>query len=470
MKSAPVKIILVFLFLFFLSYPTFSQGTIKIDVKERVKNGDKIIFKAWKSYDTKTIDSLPGFKSNNLTPSKYGFFKSIQGNATGFFHTQKIGGRWWVVDPEGNAGINILINSFQKGPSDKNKYAYNQLFNNGDEWMERSIEMFRKYGFNGAGSWSDIDAIRIYNKTARKPFPYTIMLNWMSGYGKHRGGTYQLAGHTGYPNQCIFVFDKGFEEYCDKKAADLLHYVKDPNLIGYFSDNELPFSKSNLKGYLKLPQDDPGFKAATNWLKEKGVAANKLTDKHLEDFAGFVAEKYYSVVSNAIRKNDPNHMYLGSRLYASSPHIQSVLATCGKYVDIITINYYNNWEAKDIHLENWEKWTDKPFQVTEFYTKAEDSGLPNTAGAGWTVRTQKDRGYAYQHFCMSLLKASNCVGWHWFKYMDNDPTYDKAEPSNTDSNKGLFDNDYKPYKDMLEKMEVLNNSYIDLITFFKNNN
>ena len=31
----------------------------------------------------------------------------------------------------------------------------------------------------------------------------------MSSYGKKRGGTFQKPGHTGYPNDCIFVFDPG---------------------------------------------------------------------------------------------------------------------------------------------------------------------------------------------------------------------------------------------------------------------
>lgn len=43
-------------------------------------------------------------------------------------------------------------------------------------------------------------------------------------------------------------------------------------------------------------------------------------------------------------------------------------------------------------MQNWDVWANKPFIITEFYTKAEDSGLTNVTGAGWKVRTQKDRG------------------------------------------------------------------------------
>ncbi len=64
--------------------------------------------------------------------------------------------------------------------------------------------------------------------------------------------------------------------------------------------------------------------------------------------------------------------------------------------------------------------------ITEFYVKGEDSGLPNTTGAGWVVPTQTDRGRFYQHYILGLLQSGNCVGWHWFKYQDNDPDDPKA--------------------------------------------
>jgi len=34
-----------------------------------------------------------------------------------------------------------------------------------------------------------------------------------------------------------------------------------------------------------------------------------------------------------------------------------------------------------------------------------DSGLANTTGAGFTVQTQQERGYAYQHFVLGLLEV-----------------------------------------------------------------
>ena len=107
--------------------------------------------------------------------------------------------------------------------------------------------------------------------------------------------------------------------------------------------------------------------------------------------------------------------------------------------------------------------------ITEFYTKAMDSGMANTTGAGFTVRTQQDRGFAYQHFCLGLLQSRNCVGWHWFKQQDNDPTAKGVDPSNLDSNKGMLNNEYQWYKPMIKLMKKLNENVYSLVDYYDKN-
>ena len=302
----------------------------------------------------------------------------------------------------------------------------------------------------------------------------SIILNLMSGYGKKRGGTYQLPGNTGYPNQCIFVFDPEFETYCDEMAQKLVANKMDKNIIGYFSDNELPFGPKNLEGYLTLQNPgDPGRVYAESWLKKQGITSQQITDEHREEFAGVVAERYYKVVSEAIRKYDPNHLYLGSRLHGKPKFIRQIVEAAGRYCDVVAINYYGAWTPSEKTMKHWGEWAQKPFIITEFYTKGMDSGLANTTGAGFTVQTQQERGYAYQHFVLGLLESGNCVGWHWFRYQDNDPTAKGADPSNLDSNKGLIDNEYNLYKPLADAMKELNINAYRLADWFdqqSNNN
>ena len=363
----------------------------------------------------------------------------------------------------------MIINGFRKGTSERNNKSFNKLYKSDDEWVKKSAETFAQIGLNGTGSWSTDALIQKYNaSSAKHKLSYSINLRFMAAYGKKRGGTYQLPGNIGFPNQTIFVFDKEFQTFCDSVAkAEISNLKNDPNLFGYFSDNELPFGVKNLEGYLTLNNpNDPGRLAAEKWLKEKAVSIESITDKERNEFAGFVAEKYFKTVSEAIRKADPNHLYLGSRLHGGAKFVPEIMKAAGKFCDVVSINYYGVWTPVAEHMSNWGKWANKPFIITEFYTKAMDSGLANTTGAGYTVHTQKDRGMAYQDFCLALLESKNCVGWHYFKYQDNDPTAKGVDPSNIDSNKGIVNNDYKFYDDLVDGMKQLNRQVYSLIQYF----
>ena len=114
----------------------------------------------------------------------------------------------------------------------------------------------------------------------------------------------------------------------------------------------------------------------------------------------------------------------------------------------------------------WERESGKPVLITEWYAKGADSGLANTSGAGWLVKTQRDRGRFYENFTLSLLESKGCVGWHWFKYIDNDPEDTKADPSNRDSNKGVVSNRYEPHADLLTAMKRINERTYRLIEHF----
>ncbi len=229
----------------------------------------------------------------------------------------------------------------------------------------------------------------------------------------------------------------------------------------------MPLGIKNLDGYLTLPnKEDAGYLVAKKWIDERGVKADALTDADRLAFLSVVAEKYFSIVTTAIKKYDPNHMYLGCRFHGQQGNFAELWKVGGKYIDAISMNYYNAWTPDQKLMAKWESWSGKPFMITEWYVKGDDSGLENTAGAGWVVKTQEDRGLFYQNFTLGLLESKNCVGWHWFKYMDNDPLQKGAELSNTNANKGVINNFYEVYAPLMNRMKALNFQMYPLADFF----
>lgn len=412
----------------------------------------------WKTYATRTLDDLPAVlaAAPDANLDRFGGLRLRTARATGFFRVEKIDGRWWLVDPDGGLFIHKGVVSVQPLRTPGAQSALRQKFGDDAGWAAGTTAMLRELGFNGTGAWSDNARLR----ATPTPAVYCPIWNFMSGYGKKRGGTFQQPGHTGYPGDCIFVFDPEFEAFCDGFAMQLAATKDDPWLLGHFSDNEMPLKREALANYLKLPAGDAGRAAAEKWLRERhgaAATAQDITEKDRQDFLEFVTERYLRIVGAAIRKHDPNHLFLGSRFHGAGVKYPETFRAAGRHLDVIAVNYYHAWSPDPELLAMWERESGKPCMITEWYAKGMDAvGLANVSGAGWVVKTQKDRGRFYENFTLGLLESRSCVGWHWFKYIDNDPADTKADPSNTDSNKGIVTNRYEPYADLLTAMKRVN--------------
>lgn len=427
----------------------------------------------WRSYTAKTLDRLPNFKfKKEPTLNSYGSWKTNRQEATGFFRVQQIDGRWWFIDPEGYPFIHKGVVAFSAGTSDVQKQAFQDLFGTKENWAEKHIAFLKSYGFNGVGAWSDCDEIR----QLEEPLVYTVIVSPMSRFkSEHRkalGGKYLHHGWQGYRFDLPMVFDPQFDQYVEESVASIVKYKDDKYLLGYFTDNELPWVNNALDRHLTLlAKDEYGYVAAKEWLEKRKngfCGVEDITDEDRNEFLAYMLETYLQKVVKAIRKYDPNHLYLGCRFNQEREELQNeaMFRVAGKYMDVISVNHYRKWEPVESILRDWSEWSGRPFIITEWYTKGEDTPLPNRTGAGWNVKTQKDRGHFYQNFCIELMRCKNCIGWHWFKYQDNDPEDLSTDISNRDSNKGIVDSKYRSYTDLLDQMKILNSNVLNLIKWY----
>lgn len=430
----------------------------------------------WNTENTRIIAYMEGYtpaiKSLNAykeTVNKYGSSTKLpQQAATGRFYTKKIDGRWWLVDPEGYLHLERSVNSFRKGSSERNKTAWSKLFGSDAQWLSVSQRELSETGFHGTGAFCTNTYATIQTHNASNPSsPLTLSPSFAFLNQFRTAKSYTYPGNNS-DNAAGLVFYTGWAEWCETYLAGnaFSAYLRDPNVLGFFSDNEINFSSQNsflLSRLLAIGNTgDPAYVAAKAFMDSKGQTT--VTDKLNDEFSGIVAEKYYKAVKEAAMKVDDKMLYLGTRLHGTPKYMEGVMRAAGKYCDVVSINYYSRWSPElTTAIRNWEEWTDKPFLITEFYTKGiEDSDLNNQSGAGFSVPTQNERAYAYQHFTLGLLEAKNCVGWHWFKYQDDDGTDNSSKPAN----KGLYDNYYQlfPYLTFFAR-EVNFNAY-DLIGYF----
>lgn len=350
--------------------------------------------------------------------SKYGGWKEkSRRKATGYFRVEKVGDRWWAVDPDGYLFLHKAVNSV-----------------NLDDLSSAQIHrLLHDHGFNGIGNWSDEQVVRADSvRQTEAPLTYTPKFSFIAEYRRTRSPRIEMP-----------VFDDAFVEFCKKEASYFAKYKDDPNVFGYFSDNELSWTANGLATHLAIKDpSDKNYAAAVRFLVGRGKSPNNYNNNDIDDYTEEMAQAYFSAVGPAIKAVDPNHMYLGTRLNKSWDRTEGFMRVAGKYLDCVAINHYHRWNTKAVEIDNIVQWTGKPVIVTEFY--AMQMGNSDT-GAGFRVQNQFGRGRFFHNYVSKMIQGKNTVGWHWFKYQDDEQ-----------GNKGILSPTGNTYDVLLDHIEDFN--------------
>lgn len=418
--------------------------------------------KQWTDYETTLLAHLPDFKPIAVKRSVYGGRADQKEKATGFFYTRKNADGWMLIDPEGCPYLSMGVCSI--APHDEvadHAPSFAKTFASRTDWAQKThAQLIDRLEFNSLGCWSDEQVFR----QAKKEVPYVLRWNLLASYAKKQKMTYQKYGNTGFDGDVLPVFESGFAKHCDDVCKKMAQTKDDPWLIGHFSDNELPFgSKDVLKRFLKTPTKGESYAAAAQFLQTKGIKEHEIKSAHDTEFMALVLKAYYKTVHDAMRKHDPNHLILGSRLHGKASSQKICYEVSGPYVDVVSINYYHRWTPRHEELNQRARWAKKPILITEWYAKGADSGLNNLKGAGFTVPTQQARGHFYENFSLGLLQNKNVVGWHWFRYIDDGD----LKTSGQSSNKGIVNVEYQEYRELAESMKAINSQAYPLSDYLR---
>jgi len=395
--------------------------------------------------------------------------------ASNFYSVTWKDSKAWFQTPEGfpflSMGVNAIADQSYRAPNEdyynpvKNQYQGSVL-----AWDKVVLKRLQAWKFNSLGAWCD-------DSLLNQKLPYVYM-------------TY-LARGSDWDRVLDNVFSPDFEAQVRQKAAALSRFKNDPYLIGYFLDNELPWwgqygwraegQKTLLEKYAGALLDESAETALVGFFKNRYQdniqAFNDAWDTAYPSFdalggpltlqvktrqqksdanawAGVVAERYFSVTTQALREVDPNHLILGVRFASEAPW--EVVAACGKYCDVVSVNQYQKSGHIDkTLLDDFYIESGRPILISEYSFSASQnqSGDPNTHGADVAVPTQKQRAQNLDTFAREALDLPYLVGLHWFEWADESP---EGRFDGEDQNYGLVDLKDAPYALVTQQHEKLN--------------
>lgn len=389
--------------------------------------------------------------------------------AKGFYSTEKTpDGRWYVVDADGARTIIRGIDWVRydghscQVEDRRHYYEWNEThYASRAEWEEETLRRLKKWGFNmlGAGSDASLQNRGLIHATALgmggsfgKPLDYDDE-RWICVSMKSPG--------TQLPN----VFHPDFPAHCEKIAAKVCAKMKDDrNMLGWFIDNELRWwgmvrgERKATGVYDTCMQFKDGHSAKKAAIEFAKAHPDFKGDKMKEAFLGLVAERYFRITIDSIKKFDPNHMILGCRFAGLDGAPDIVWRTAGRFCDIVTFNCYPKADLdrnimmlhdRPLVEQLAERYAivGKPMLVTEWSFPALDSGLLCTDGAGQRFRTQYERTRATELCAKTFLSLPFFIGYDYFMWVDEPYSgISRLFPENT--NYGLVSERGVPYPEI----------------------
>jgi hypothetical protein len=417
--------------------------------------------------------------------SRYGGDKSRKLAGKGFFRVMKEGEKWWFVDPDGYAflstGVDVMTpNShgpvegmedlFAWLPKEGSEFSAaistsrdmkqvsflttNLIRVFGDSWREKwetmSANLMRTWRFNTIANWSDSAFI------AHQRLPYVLPLK---NFPQTPVNVYR-----DFPD----VFSPAYREAAAAFARQLEPYKNDTLLIGYFLRNEPHWGFGSHNLAFEMLSDSRKTETKTRglaWLAQKyrddisvlntawgtsfasfremgdrAIDQFQLTpqaDQDLWEFSGLMVDEYVKVVSEEVKKVDPNHLNLGMRFASISTDL---FYRTGAFVDVFSLNQYSSPDPPAT-AEIYRR-TGKPVLIGEFHHGATDQGLP--ANGIQAARNQEQRGVALRHYLEQGFARPEVIGMHYFQWNDQ-PWAGRYDGENYQI--GVMDVTLRPYKE-----------------------
>lgn len=349
--------------------------------------------------------------------SRYGGWKERREKASGFFRTAEVGGRWWLVDPDGYLFYSIGIDCvryqsptrvagrekvFAKLPQGSDErtdfYRANATLRYGEEnfvesWKVMQSRRLQSWGFNTVANWSD----PAMWEGATVPFVVNLNIG-KSGKNWHR-----------FPD----VYSEEFLQTIEAEAnVQCSRFRDEPFLIGYFTGNEERWPHRH---FIDLILNDTEPTATQQFIRQF-LSENGDTPASREHLTEVLSRQYFKSVVEAISKADPNHLILGIRW--AGGNAPDAVMKANDVFDVFSLNFYRFQPSSEL-IQHLHQLTGLPLMIGEFHFGAVDRGY---APALVMVKDQKERGVAYRYYMERAAAMPELVGAHYFQFVDQPVT------------------------------------------------
>ena len=428
---------------------------------------------------------------------RFGGWTGLKFGATGFFRTEHDGRRWWLVTPEGHAFISWGVNHYHANwwAQDYNRghwlrrfgaeEVYDRAWNTG--FREAALADLRRLGLNTLGIHTNAEMLTHPPGQARFPFvaPYEPLV--LSHYLKPQ------------PDAYADIFAPEFEALCERTARRVAApYRDDPMVLGYcmadcppLTDNEAEWNGSTTwpRRLRNLAADAPGKQAWVDFMRKRygevsGFNATygasfatwpdllqarnwrpdqaPLNQAERRDNAAFLllcVDRYYSVARAALRRADPNHLFLGDKINGDTDGLPAIAATTSRYTDLVNTQHYARWQGQRETMDRLTEVVGQPFLNGDAAYTSPTETMPNPHGQH--ARDMAERALWTREFMENATSRPDFVGWHMCGMIDTANTMPGKEQA---QHQGLMTTHGAFYPEMEATVREMSDRLYDIAT------
>lgn len=434
---------------------------------------------------------------NFLSQSMHAKQAVAPNSATGYVRVKQIDGIWWFIGPDGDRFVSLGVNHVEPhlwlAPYNKDatlkRYGQDMVSADGHfnthgqaarKWIDRQAAICRDLNFNtfGPHTHPTIDT-RLYRDQVY--YIASLQTGPLAGWRERNGEG---------PRPDVFSLD--FRDFIEARVQAVCTEHKDSRrLLGYlYTDvpswvmGRADQKKRNnsvmiypwINAILPLGEASPG---KWKWLEHLqtryaspedaarvwglpvsptyGISWNRMArlntwfnpadpktaNADMVSFMHLIADRWYGLHHDLIRKYDPNHLLLGDKNWITWHH-EWVLPALKKHVDVVAIQAYDRWDVDGKVTGRIYAATGKPIFNGDGSHGFVGPHQQEHGVKGFRTGAQSYQEVAdlYQETLKGMMAAPYMIGWHHCGCLQQ---WDAAERGDSPRNENGFMDPFENY-------------------------